>query len=74
MSKKYQELLLRDNFLFGAVMSDEDISREFLEIALGIRISHVTVNKEHSVLYHPEYKGIRLDVYAKDNTADQYYV
>ena len=65
-NKKFKELLLKDNFLFGAVMADEEICRELLEIVLGMKISHVTVSKEYSMIYHPEFRGVRLDVYAKD--------
>ena len=32
------------------------------------------VSKERSIVYHPEYKGIRLDVYAKDEKNTHYNV
>lgn len=66
MKKTLQELTIKDNFMFGAVMTDESICREFLEMALGIPIGRVVVDREKSLVYHPEYKGIRLDVYARD--------
>lgn len=64
--RKLKELTLKDNFLFGAVMVDEENCREFLELALGFKIQKVKVSKEKSIVYHPEYKGVRLDVYARD--------
>lgn len=64
--KRLQELTIKDNFMFGAVMINEDICRTFLEMALGFSIEKVTVSKEKSIVYHPEYKGIRLDIIAKD--------
>ena len=52
--------------MFGAVMLDEENCRGLLEMVLGIAISRVEVSQEKSIVYHPEYKGIRLDVYARD--------
>ena len=65
-NKTLQELTLKDNFLFGAVMLDEETCRQFLEIALGIEIERVKVSTEKSIVYHPEYHGVRLDAYARD--------
>ena len=42
--KKLQELTIKDNFMFGAVMVDEELCREFLELALGFKIARVTVS------------------------------
>lgn len=35
-------------------------------MVLGFPIESVEVSREKSIIYNPEYKGIRLDVYAKD--------
>ena len=72
--KKLQDLTIKDNFMFGAVMTDPENCRLFLERALGFPISRVTVSKEKSIVYHPEYKGIRLDVYAQDDHNTHYNV
>ncbi len=72
--KTLQELTLKDNFMFGAVMSDETNCRRLLELVLGFPIEKVEVSKEKSIIYHPEYKGIRLDVYAKDEKRTHYNV
>lgn len=64
--KKLQELTIRDNFMFGAVMVDEELCRELLELILGFQIAKVTVSREKSFIFHPEYRGIRLDVIASD--------
>ena len=34
----------------------------------------ITKGKEKSIVYHPEYKGVRLDVYAKDENQTRYNV
>lgn len=72
--KTLQELTIKDNFMFGAVMVDEELCKEFLELVLGFRISKVTVCKEKSMVYHPEYRGIRLDITAADEKSTHYNV
>ena len=72
--KKLKDLTLKDNFMFGAVMMEEENCREFLELALQFPIERVEVSKEKSIVYHPEYKGIRLDVYARDEQNTRYNV
>ena len=72
--KRLQELTIKDNFMFGAVMADEEMCREFLEMVLGFPIKKVRVSKEHSLIYNPEYRGVRLDVYAKDDSHTRYNV
>ena len=42
--KTLQDLTIKDNFMFGAVMMDEEICRELLEFVLGFRIAKVTVS------------------------------
>ena len=64
--KTLQELTIKDNFMFAAVMLDSDNCKGVLERALDMKIDRVEVQYEKSIIYHPEYKGIRLDVYAKD--------
>ena len=72
--KTLQDLTIKDNFLFGAVMSVEDNCREFLEMVLGFPIARVVVSREKSIVYHPEYKGVRLDIYAEDENHTHYNV
>ena len=72
--KQLKELTIKDNFMFGAVMMEEDNCKRFLELALGFPIERVEVSKERSIVYHPEYKGVRLDVYAKDERNTRYNV
>ena len=72
--KPLKELTIKDNFLFGAVMCEEENCRRFLEMLLGFPILRVEVSKEKSIAYHPEYKGVRLDVYARDEDETHYNV
>lgn len=64
--KTLQELTLKDNFLFAAVMTDPENCRQLLELALGLEIENVEIDTEKCIIYHPEYRGVRLDVYARD--------
>ncbi len=72
--KTLQDLTIKDNFLFGAVMSVEKNCKGFLEMVLGFSIAHVVVSREKSIVYHPEYKGVRLDIYAEDENHTHYNV
>ena len=73
-NKTLKELTIKNNFMFGAVMCDEENCKEFLEMVLQIPIERVEVSKEKSIVYHPEYKGVRLDVFAKDEHHSHYDV
>ena len=60
--------------MFGAVMTQEENCRDFLEMVLGFPIERVEVVREKSLMYHPENKGVRLDIYAKDKENKHYNV
>ena len=72
--KTLKELTIKNNFMFGAVMMEEDNCKELLELILQFPIERVEVSKEKSIVYHPEYKGVRLDVYARDDKNTHYNV
>ena len=72
--KKLQELTIKDNFMFGAVMLEPENCRGLLELVLDIPIERIEVSVERSIVYHPEYKGVRLDVYARDEKNTHYNV
>ena len=65
--KTLQELTFKDNFMFAAVMLDEENAKGVIERALDIQVDHVEISYEKSIVYNPEYRGIRLDVYLKDD-------
>lgn len=66
IKRNFKDLTIRDAFMFAAVMSDPEICRRVLELALGIPISEVPIQTEKTMSYHSEYHGVRLDVYAAD--------
>lgn len=55
-------------------MRVEENCKGFLELVLGFPIARVVVSKEKSMVYHPEYKGVRLDIYAEDEKHTHYNV
>ena len=72
--KKLQELTFKDSFMFAAVMMDEENAKGFLERALDVMIDHVDISYEKSIIYNPEYKGVRLDVFMKDDNNNHFNV
>ena len=72
--KTLKDLTMKDNFMFGAVMSIEENCIGFLEMVLGFQIERVIISREKSLVYHPEYRGVRLDIYAKDENHTHYNV
>lgn len=73
-TRKFKDLTIRDAFMFAAVMSDLEICRRVLELALGIPISEVHIQTEKTMAYHSEYHGVRLDVYAADANRTRFNV
>ena len=67
MKRTLQDLTIKDPFMFAAVMSDERQCQRLLSIVLEMEILHVSVVTEKTLTYHPEYRGIRLDVIAIEN-------
>ena len=70
--KRLNDLTIKDNFMFGAVMCDENNCKDLLELVLQFSIDRVEVSKEKSIVYHPAFKGVRLDVFAKDEQGTHY--
>lgn len=67
-----QNLVFKNDFMFSAVMTNEKICQQFLTMVLGVNIAKVRVSKEKSMIYHPEYKEIRLDILAEDEKHTHY--
>lgn len=68
-AKKYSSLQFRDDFLFCKILTEnENITKELLELILGIKIGKVRVTKQEPIEITADGRGIRLDVYAEDET------
>lgn len=71
--KKFEELELKDDFMFGKVMSQKNLCRQTLEILLGITIDDIQYSdtqKTIDITY--ESKSVQLDFYVQDNTGTVY--
>jgi len=65
MRKSFQELTIRDAFMFAAFMATyPEECRKLISVSLDMEILEVAVVTEKSMSFHPEYHGIRLDVMA----------
>ena len=75
MDRTIQELNLEDDFLFAKVMNDKEICKELLEKILDIEIKKVEMVEEQKTIdLLLESKGIRLDVYVRDENNTIYNV
>lgn len=65
--KKYDDLTITDDFMFGKVMHHPERCRKLLEIILDVRIREVVFLDEQNSM-NPDYdaKSIRLDIYLED--------
>ena len=67
MAKRYEELTIADDFMFGKVMEDKELCREVLECLLEHPVGELEdVQTERQFRYTTDGKPIRLDVYTRD--------
>lgn len=74
MKKAFSELTIKDDFMFGVVMMEEENCRGMLELILPFPIGTIEVRREESLKYHPEFKGVRLDVSARGEMGKRYNI
>lgn len=66
--KPYNELTIRDDFLFCKVMSIPHLCRHMIEILLDIEVDHIEfANSQHMIAPEYDRRSIRLDVYVKNS-------
>lgn len=73
--KKYEDLTIVDDFMFGKVFRNPDRCKKLLQLILGVKIRHIEFLDTQEV-FEPTYgaKGIRLDVYVEDDNDMVYNV
>ena len=63
-SKKFEDLTISDDFMFGIVMRDPKYCKPFLETILNIKISRIEYPEDQKTInLSLDAKSIRLDVY-----------
>ena len=60
--------------MFAAVMEDTENCRGLLEMVLDFPVARIELSTEKSIIHHPQYHGVRLDVYAKGDDNTRYNV
>ena len=66
--KPYEELELKDDFMFGLIMHDPKYVKPFLEMILKIKIRKVVYpQSQKSIDLSANAKAVRLDVYVEDD-------
>lgn len=64
-----ESIKITENVLFTSILENKDIFKEFIKVILGIEISDIIeINREQHIDSVAGYRGIRLDVYAEDET------
>ncbi|MCQ2591176.1 MAG: Rpn family recombination-promoting nuclease/putative transposase [Treponema sp.] len=63
----WNQATIANNFIFYKIMrNNPDLCKELLEILLSMEIDHIEIHGEEEILIDYESRGIRLDVYAKN--------
>ena len=75
ISKKFEDLTISDDFMFGIVMRDPKYCKPFLETILNIKISHIEYPEDQKTInLSLDAKSIRLDVYVEDSSNTVYNI
>lgn len=75
MGKAFEELQLKDDFMFSVVMRDPKFCKPFLERLLGIKISRLEYAKSQNIIdLSADAKSVRLDIYVEDENHSVYNI
>ena len=74
-SKKFEDLTISDDFMFGIVMRDPKYCKPFLETILNIKISRIEYPEDQKTInLSLDAKSIRLDIYVEDESDTVYNI
>ena len=76
MIKKYEDLTITDDFMFCKLLQNNpDISQEIVELVIGKKIGGiVTADRQRPIEITPDGRGVRMDVYLKDDEDTVYNI
>lgn len=75
MEKAFEELQLKDDFMFSIIMRNPKFCKPFLERVLGIKISRIEYPKSQDTIdLSADAKSVRLDIYVEDDDNSVYNI
>ncbi|MBD5467938.1 MAG: Rpn family recombination-promoting nuclease/putative transposase [Lachnospiraceae bacterium] len=75
MEKAFEELQLKDDFMFSVVMRIPQFCKPFLERVLGIKISRMEYPRSQDTIdLSADAKSVRLDIYVEDDSNSVYNI
>lgn len=75
MDKKFEELDISDDFMFGVVMRNPKYCKPFLETVLGVKIAQIEYPKSQETIdLSSDAKSVRLDIYVESGEGTVYNV
>jgi len=73
--RKYEELTLKDNFMFGIIMRNPKYCKTFLETILGVKIKRIEYPESQKTIdITLPAKSVRLDIYVEDDKNTVYNI
>ena len=67
LEEKWNSLTLANNFIFYKVMRHHpEACQHLIEMLLGIKIDHMEMANEETIVIDYDSKGVRFDVFVKD--------
>jgi predicted transposase/invertase (TIGR01784 family) len=75
MEKAFEELQIKDDFMFSVIMRNPKYCKTFLERILGVKISHIEYPKSQETIdLSADAKSVRLDIYVEDEEKTVYNI
>ena len=75
MGKAFEELQIKDDFMFSVIMRNPKFCRPFLERVLGITISRIEYPRpQETIDISADAKSVRLDIYVEDGEETVYNI
>ena len=75
MEKAFEELQIKDDFMFSVIMRNPKFCKPFLERVLGVKISRIEYPKSQETIdISADAKSVRLDIYVEDGNETVYNI
>ena len=75
MEKAFEELQIKDDFMFSVIMRNPKFCKPFLERILGVKISRIEYPKSQETIdISADAKSVRLDIYVEDGNETVYNI